>query len=124
MKRVEAIIRPHKLEDVLEALDEFGVSGVTVMDTSGFGRQRGHSEVFKGSDQVFGLVPKKMLVLYVADKDAEEIVNCITAKAQTGKVGDGKLVVSNLEKAVRIRTGEQAETVVSKEDVDSDGDSI
>jgi nitrogen regulatory protein P-II 1 len=115
MKRVEAVIRPHKLNEVLEALDEYGVSGVTVMETSGFGRQRGHSEVFKGSDQSFGLVPKRMIVLYVADNDADDVVRCICSVAQTGKVGDGKLIVTDVEKAVRIRTGEQTEIVVAKD---------
>jgi len=124
MKRIEATIRPHKLDEVLEALDAHGISGVTVIETSGFGRQRGHSEVFKGSDQSFGLVPKRMLVLYVADKDADAIVGCITSVAQTGKVGDGKLVVSNLDRAVRIRTGEDTETVISMDEADAGGGSI
>jgi nitrogen regulatory protein P-II 1 len=118
MKRIEAIIRPHKLDEVLEALDTHGVSGVTVIETSGFGRQRGHSEVFKGSDQSFGLVPKRMLVLYVTDKDADAIVDCITSVAQTSQVGDGKLVVSKVERAVRIRTGENTETVISVDETD------
>jgi nitrogen regulatory protein P-II 1 len=124
MKRIEAIIRPHKLDEVLEALDAQGVSGVTVIETSGFGRQRGHSEVFRGSEQSFGLVPKRMLVLYVADKDAEEIVQRITSVARTSRVGDGKLVVSNLERAIRIRTGEHTETVVSMDEAGAAGDAI
>ncbi len=119
MKRIEAVIRPHKLDQVLEALDKHGISGVTVIETSGFGRQRGHSEVFKGSEQSFGLVPKRMLILYVADADANAIVDCIANVAQTGQVGDGKLVVSPLERAVRLRTGEEADTVISMDDSQS-----
>lgn len=87
-----------------------------MIETSGFGRQRGHSEVFKGSEQSFGLVPKRMLILYVADEDASAIVDCIAKVAQTGQVGDGKLVVSPLERAVRLRTGEEADTVISMDD--------
>jgi nitrogen regulatory protein P-II 1 len=109
MKRIEAVIRPHKLDQVLEALDKHGISGVTVIETSGFGRQRGHSEV----------VPKRMLILYVADADANAIVDCIANVAQTGQVGDGKLVVSPLERAVRLRTGEEADTVISMDDSQS-----
>lgn len=113
MKRVEAVVRHHKLQAVLEALDKFGVSGVTVLDVSGFGRQRGHSEVFKGSEESFGLVLKRTLVLYVADENVDGVVDCICQAARTGQVGDGKLVVTNIERAVRIRTGEEADKVVS-----------
>ena len=118
MKRIEAVIRPHKLNEVLEALDQHGISGVTVVETIGFGRQRGHSEVFKGSDESFGLVPKRMLVLYVADKDVDAIVQRICQVAQTGQVGDGKLVVTGIDKAVRIRTGEETDTVVMMQQPD------
>jgi len=114
MKRVEAVIRHHKLQVVLDALDKFGVSGVTVLDSAGFGRQRGHSEVFKGSEESFGLVPKRTLVLYVTDEDVDAIVDCICSVARTGQVGDGKLVVTNVERAVRIRTGETADTAVAR----------
>jgi len=118
MKRVEAIVRHHKLQIILEALDKFGVSGVTVLDSSGFGRQRGHSEVFKGSEESFGLVPKRTLVLYVADQDVDSVIDCICQAARTGQVGDGKLVVTNIERAIRIRTGEEADKVVSMGTVD------
>jgi nitrogen regulatory protein P-II 1 len=114
MKRIEAVIRPSRLNAVLEALDNLGVSGVTVSETLGFGRQRGHSEVYRGSEESFGLVHKRMLILYVSDQDAEAVVQCICEAARTGLVGDGKLIVSEVQQAVRIRTGEQADGVVAR----------
>ena len=107
MKRIEAIIRTHKLRDVLAALDKHGVPGLTVVDIVGYGRQRGFSEVYRGSDESFGLVHKRMLILYVQDQEVEGLVRCIGDAARTGKVGDGKLVVSDVEHALRIRTGEE-----------------
>jgi len=116
MKRIEAIIRHHKLRSVLAALDANGVPGVTVVDTSGFGRQRGHSEVYRGSEESFGLVEKWMLIIYVPDQDVEALVECILKAAHTGMVGDGKLVVSDVQKVIRIRTGEEVEAAAPADD--------
>jgi nitrogen regulatory protein P-II 1 len=118
MKRIEAIIRPSRLSAVLEALDHLGISGVTVCETIGFGRQRGHSEVYKGSEESFGLVHKRMLILYVSDQDADNVVRTICEHARTGLVGDGKLAITEVVRTIRIRTGEEADGVVAR---DQDG---
>jgi nitrogen regulatory protein PII len=111
MKRIEAIVRPSRLGAVLEALAKAGVTGITVTETVGFGQQIGHSEVYteiyKGTAQVVGLVPKRLLTLYLEDDQVDAVVQCLTETARTGKHGDGKIAVSNLETVVRIRTGEK-----------------
>ncbi len=109
MKRIEAIIRPHKLEAVLQALSDAGATGVTVLETMGFGRQMGHSDVFQGDERPVGVVPKKMLIVYAADDKADELVRCLADTARTGQIGDGKISVSELTDMFRIRTGEQGE---------------
>jgi len=110
MKRVEAIIRPHRVDEVVKALGESGVAGVSVVETSGFGRQKGHSDLYKGTEQSYGLVPKRMLIVYVNDDDLEQVIDCICNVARTEKIGDGKIAVCNIDNMVRIRTGEQGET--------------
>jgi nitrogen regulatory protein P-II 1 len=106
MKRIEAIIRPHKLNDVREALVEKGVKGMTVMEVSGFGRQKGHSEVYRGSEYKVDFLPKVKLEIVVADNLLDTVVSTISHVARTGQVGDGKIFISNVEEVVRIRTEE------------------
>lgn len=112
MKRVEAIIRPHKLDEVLEAIGKSGLSGVTVLETQGFGHQLGHSEVYRGVESEYSLVPKRMLVMYVSEKKVDELVKLINDVAQTGKIGDGKIAVVSLDNIIRIRTGEEGRAAV------------
>ena len=113
MKRIEAIVRPSKLDDVLKALGgKSSVSGITVAEAQGFGRQLGHSEVYAAVENEFTLVPKKLLVLYVADHDAEDVIQSIMKAAQTGKIGDGKIAVHDIDSLVRVRTGERGEAAL------------
>ena len=107
MKLITAIIRPHKLEDVRQAVGDVGVQGVTVTEVRGFGRQRGHTEVYRGAEYVVEFVPKTKIEIAVADTLAERVIEAITTTARTGKVGDGKIFVVDLEQVVRIRTGER-----------------
>lgn len=115
MKRIEAIIRPHKQEEVLqalaqsEALTDSSALGVTVLETVGFGRQQGHSEVYRGVEEEKGLVPKRMLILYVNDDHVDRVVKLIQETAQTGKFGDGKIAVQPLDRLTRVRTGEEGD---------------
>lgn len=106
MKLVSAIIKPFKLDDVREALSEIGVQGITVTEVKGFGRQKGHTELYRGAEYVVDFLPKVKLDVAVDDSLAEQVIEAITKAAQTGKIGDGKIFVFNLEQAVRIRTGE------------------
>jgi nitrogen regulatory protein PII len=112
MKKIEAIIKPFKVDEVKEALREAGIEGMTVIEAKGFGRQKGHTEVYRGSEYTIDLLPKIKIEVVVADGRAEEIVNIIVNKAKTGKIGDGKVFVSNIEEAVRIRTEERGEKAV------------
>ena len=107
MKLITAIIKPFKLEDVRRAISEVGVQGVTVTEARGFGRQRGHTEIYRGAEYAIEFVPKIKLEIAVADPFVDEVVDAIIASAKTGKVGDGKIFVVNLEQVVRIRTGER-----------------
>ena len=109
MKKIEAIIKPFKLDEVKEALQEFGVQGLTVTEAKGFGRQKGHTELYRGAEYVVDFLPKIKIEIVVADEIYEDVVLTITEKAKTGKVGDGKVFVSNILNAVRIRTGEDGE---------------
>ena len=109
MKKVEAIIRPFKLEDVKVALVEAGIIGMTVSEVRGFGRQKGHSELYRGAEYVVDFLPKVKLEVAVADDKVKEVVSTITKAANTGKIGDGKIFVFGLEEVVRIRTGETGE---------------
>lgn len=106
MKKIEAIIKPFKLEDVKEALVEAGISGMTVSEVKGYGRQQGHTELYRGAEYVVDFLPKIKIDLVVNDEQVDEIIRLITENAKTGKIGDGKIFVSTVEKAVRIRTGE------------------
>jgi nitrogen regulatory protein P-II 1 len=106
MKRIEAVIRHYKLEDVKKALTDNGVVGMTVGEVRGFGRQRGHKEQYRGAEYTVDFMPKLKLEVVVDDADLEKAINAITTAAQTGNVGDGKIFVSTLEDVIRIRTGE------------------
>lgn len=106
MKKIEAIIKPFKLDDVKEALHEVGVQGMTVVEVKGFGRQRGHTELYRGAEYVVDFLPKLKVEIVVADSGVQGAIEAITKAAQTGKIGDGKIFVSDVGEAVRIRTGE------------------
>ena len=106
MKLVTAIIKPFKLDDVREALSEIGVQGVTVTEVKGFGRQKGHTELYRGAEYVVDFLPKVKIEVVVADEQVDRCIEAITNAARTGKIGDGKIFVTTVEKIVRIRTGE------------------
>jgi len=107
MKKIEAIIKPFKLDEVKEALHDVGVSGITVTEARGFGRQKGHTELYRGAEYVVDFLPKVKLEVVVEDSLADRVVEAITSAAQTGRIGDGKIFVIPVESAVRIRTGER-----------------
>lgn len=109
MKLITAIIKPFKLDDVREALSEIGVSGVTATEVKGFGRQKGHTELYRGAEYVVDFLPKVKLEIAVADGVVDQAVETIVKAANTGKIGDGKIFVTNLEQIIRIRTGETGE---------------
>jgi nitrogen regulatory protein PII len=113
MKRIEAVIRPHKLDEVKEALNEAGVEGMTVIEVKGFGRQRGHTEVFRESEYSINCLPKIKIEAVVTDMGASAAIAAVVRSARTGKIGDGKIFVVNVEQAVRIRTGEKGGEAVS-----------
>jgi nitrogen regulatory protein P-II 2 len=106
MKLVSAIIKPFKLDDVREALSEIGVQGITVTEVKGFGRQKGHTELYRGAEYVVDFLPKVKIEVAVSDDLLEQVIDAISKAAQTGKIGDGKIFVFSLEQAIRIRTGE------------------
>jgi len=112
MKKIEAIIKPFKLEEVKDALGEVGVEGMTVSEVKGFGRQKGHTEIYRGSEYTVDFLPKIKLELVVADDRTAAAVGAIVKAAKTGKIGDGKVFVSNIEEAIRIRTDEKGESAV------------
>jgi nitrogen regulatory protein PII len=112
MKKIEAIIKPFKLEEVKEALSGLGISGMTVSEVKGFGRQKGHTEIYRGSEYTVDFLPKIKVEAVVADGRVNEAVAAIVAAAKTGKIGDGKVFVSSIEQAVRIRTEEKGEQAV------------
>ena len=107
MKQITAVIKPFKLEDVKAALEVLGVQGLTVSEVQGFGRQRGHTEVYRGAEYTVDFVPKVRIDVIVGDDDVEKLVAAIVEAARTGKIGDGKVWVSNIESLVRVRTGER-----------------
>ena len=107
MKKIEAVIKPFKLDDVREALSEIDVTGMTVIEVKGFGRQKGHTELYRGAEYVVDFLPKVKLEVVVGDDRVDACIEAITNAARTGKIGDGKIFVSPVEKTVRIRTGEQ-----------------
>ena len=112
MKKIEAIVKPFKLEDVKEALREIGIEGMTVSEVKGFGRQKGHTEIYRGSEYTVDFLPKIKLEIVAADEQVERAVETIVSSAKTGKIGDGKVFVSKIEEAVRIRTDERGEQAV------------
>jgi nitrogen regulatory protein PII len=112
MKKIEAIIKPFKVEDVKDALTELGLQGMTTIDVKGFGRQKGHTEIYRGSEYTVDFVPKIMVLAVVADSLVESAVSVIVKAAKTGAVGDGKIFVSTIEEAVRIRTEEVGEKAI------------
>jgi len=112
MKRIEAVIKPFKLEDVKDALTEAGITGMTVSDVKGYGRQQGHSELYRGAEYVVDFLPKIKLDLVVSEEDVDKTVEIIANAAKTGKIGDGKIFVSPIERIVRIRTGEEDEEAI------------
>lgn len=112
MKKIEAIIKPFKLEEVKEALAKVGVAGMTVSEVKGYGRQQGHSELYRGAEYVVDFLPKIKIELIVKDEDADMIMSVVIEAAKTGKIGDGKIFVSSIEKVIRIRTEEQDEDAI------------
>jgi nitrogen regulatory protein PII len=112
MKKVEAIIKPFKLEEVKDALGEAGIDGMTITEVKGFGRQKGHTEIYRGSEYTVDFLPKIKVELVLADSRVEAAVGAIIKAARTGKIGDGKVFVSPVEEAIRIRTGEKGEQAV------------
>jgi len=112
MKKIEAIIKPFKLDEVREALSGLGVSGLTVTEVKGFGRQKGHTELYRGAEYVVDFLPKVKIELVVADPMVDTAIEAIVKSARTGKIGDGKIFVSNVDQVVRIRTGETGEAAV------------
>jgi len=112
MKKIEAIIKPFKMEDVKEALAEAGIEGMTVTEVKGFGRQKGHTEIYRGSEYTVDFLPKMKIDLVVADDRADRAVAAIVGAAKTGKIGDGKVFVSSVEEVIRIRTDERGEAAV------------
>jgi nitrogen regulatory protein P-II 1 len=112
MKKVEAVIKPFKLDDVREALSEIGITGMTATEVKGFGRQKGHTELYRGAEYVVDFLPKVKLDVVVRAEDVERCVETITSAARTGKIGDGKIFVSDVERVVRIRTGEANEDAI------------
>jgi len=107
MKKVEAIIKPFKLDDVREALSEIGLTGMTVTEVKGFGRQKGHTELYRGAEYVVDFLPKVKIEVVISDSQLDACIEAITKVAATGKIGDGKIFVSTVERVVRIRTGEE-----------------
>ncbi|MDO5356001.1 MAG: P-II family nitrogen regulator [Conchiformibius sp.] len=112
MKKIEAIIKPFKLDDVREALTEIGITGMTVTEVKGFGRQRGHTEVYRGAEYAVDFLPKIKLEIVLADEQVERAVETIIETARSGKIGDGKIFILPVEEVIRIRTGETAEAAV------------
>lgn len=112
MKKIEAIIKPFKMDDVREALGEIGVTGMTVSEVKGFGRQKGHTELYRGAEYMVDFLPKMKVEIVVAEENVERCVNAIIEAAQTGKIGDGKIFVTDVERVIRIRTGEENEAAV------------
>ncbi len=109
MKLITAVIKPFRVDDVREALAEVGVQGITLTEVKGFGRQKGHTELYRGAEYVVDFLPKIKLEIAVADDQLDSVVEAITSAAKTGQIGDGKIFVSNLEQVIRIRTGERGQ---------------
>ncbi len=112
MKKIEAIIKPFKLDEVKDALHEIGVQGMTVVEVKGFGRQKGHTELYRGAEYVVDFIPKIKIEIIIPDDVLETVITTIEGTAKTGKIGDGKIFVYNAEETIRIRTGERGESAV------------
>ncbi len=112
MKKIEAIIKPFKLDEVKDALNEIGIQGMTVTEVKGFGRQKGHVELYRGAEYEISFIPKVKIEAVVADSIAEKVLATIMEKAKTGKIGDGKIFVSTVEDVIRIRTGERGDSAI------------
>jgi|TARA_R100000687_G_scaffold18060_1_gene14623 nitrogen regulatory protein P-II 2 len=112
MKLVTAVIKPFKLDDVREALSEIGVQGITVTEVKGFGRQKGHTELYRGAEYVVDFLPKVKIEVAIAESSLDQVIEAIAKAANTGKIGDGKIFVTSLEQAIRIRTGETGEDAI------------
>ena len=112
MKKIEAVVKPFKLDEVREALSEIGVTGLTVTEVKGFGRQKGHTELYRGAEYVVDFLPKVKVEVVVADKLMDQAIEAIIKSARTGKIGDGKIFVTTVEQVIRIRTGETDEAAV------------
>ena len=112
MRKIEAIIKPFKLDDVREALSDIGISGMTVTEVRGFGRQKGHTELYRGAEYMVDFLPKVKIEIIVLDEQLEQCINAIVETAQTGKIGDGKIFVYDVERVIRIRTGEENEEAI------------
>ncbi len=112
MKKIEAIIKPFKLDDVKDALNEIGIKGITVTEVKGFGRQKGHTELYRGAEYVVDFLPKVKLEIIARDENVPAIIEAIEKAARTGKIGDGKIFVTPIEEVIRIRTGERGEDAI------------
>ena len=112
MKKVEAIVKPFKLDEVKEALQELGLQGLTVFEAKGFGRQKGHTELYRGAEYVVDFLPKVKIELIIEDSQLEAVIDAIQKSALTGKIGDGKIFVSSIDDAIRIRTGERGSAAI------------
>ena len=112
MKKIEAIIKPHRLEEVKEALNEIGIKGMTVTEVKGYGRQKGHKEIYRGAEYLVDFVPKVKIEMVVASDAVDRVVEAIMKSARTGKIGDGKIFILPIEDVVRIRTGESGEDAI------------
>ena len=112
MKKIEAIIKPFKLDDVREALSDIGVNGMTASEVKGFGRQKGHTELYRGAEYVIDFLPKVKVEIVISDEQVDSSIEAITNAARTGKIGDGKIFVSDVARIVRIRTGEEGDAAI------------
>lgn len=112
MKKIEAIVKPFKVDDVKEALSEIGVQGLTITEVKGFGRQRGHTESYRGAEYIVDFLPKMKIEVIVADGIADRVIEAVQAAARTGRIGDGKIFVTHVEETIRIRTGERGEGAI------------
>lgn len=112
MKMITAVVKPFKLDDVREGLSEIGVQGITVTEVKGFGRQKGHTELYRGAEYVVDFLPKVKIEVAIADAQADQVIEAISKAANTGKIGDGKIFVAALEQAIRIRTGETGDDAI------------
>ncbi len=112
MKKIEAIIKPFKLDDVKEALNEIGIQGMTISEVKGYGRQKGHKEIYRGAEYVVDFIPKIKIEIVVESERADQVVDKIQESAKTGKIGDGKIFVLSIEQAIRVRTGEKGKDAI------------